>query len=150
MLFKGVVKNRMQSESYRDMQCVVYDVHRVFDHAMRGDRQQVKTLKREFDFQVKKIMAEIHETNCKIEMVRTFYNDFNENDVKYPCWYVLELLTAIRTYATYVERVNWTLNLQYTIAVVPVGRRYGAMHGSTAMMRRLTIGGATAADKVQM
>ena len=99
------MKKRVQSESYRDMQCFVNDVHRVFDHAMRGDRQQAKTLKREFDFQVKKIMAEIHD-NCKNEMVRTFCIGFNGNDVKCPCWYVLELLTAIQTYATYVERVN--------------------------------------------
>ena len=48
------------------MQCFVNDVYRVFDHAMRGDRQQAKTLKREFDFQVKKIMAEIHDTTAKL------------------------------------------------------------------------------------
>ena len=101
------MKKRVQSESYRDMQCFVNDVHRVFDHAMRGDRQQAKTLKREFDFQVKKIMAEIHDTTAKLRWWEPFVFVLMETTPSvHADMFRNYLLTAIRTYATYVERVN--------------------------------------------
>lgn len=54
----------MENESYIDVHCFVTDVHRVVDDAMHqssGINQRAKSWRREFDYQFKMVMTELHE-----------------------------------------------------------------------------------------